>query len=447
MRYTPMILAGALSLAAQPLLAKVSPEEAAKLGKELTPIGAERAGNADGTIPEWTGGLPALDIDEPTHWEDPFPDDKVLFTITKDNVDQYKDKLTVGHLALFNAYGDTYKMNVYKTRRSSGFPEEYYEYTKKNATNASLEGTDLLLGAEVGFPFPIPKNGAEVIWNHRLKYRGKAIQRFNNQFIVLPDGSYTQSTLREDVLFPYANLSGDHTVIDDKDDVTIYYVAEILSPPRNAGLFLMAWEHVDYRSAWLYPPALRRVRRAPSVAYDNPYEGTDGNQFYDQVDMYNGALDRFTWKLIGKKEMYIPVNSFRMNEAGVKYDDVIGKSHINQDLPRYELRRVWVVESDLKEGTTHKFGKRRFYLDEDTWNVVAVDCYDTRGNLWKVQEGHLIVERNLPASTTVPEIIYDLQARSYFATALRSEDEPNNPFVDYDTRFFDPRELKRRATR
>ena len=137
MRYTPMILAGALSLAAQPLLAKVSPEEAAKLGKELTPIGAERAGNADGTIPEWTGGLPALDIDEPTHWEDPFPDDKVLFTITKDNVDQYKDKLTVGHLALFNAYGDTYKMNVYKTRRSSGFPEEYYG-AAANKTEADM---------------------------------------------------------------------------------------------------------------------------------------------------------------------------------------------------------------------------------------------------------------------------------------------------------------------
>ncbi len=447
MRTTPFLLAGALSVAAFPVLAKVSAEEAAKLGAELTPIGAEKAGNADGTIPAWDGGLPKLDISEPTHWDDPFADDEIKFTITKDNIDQYKDKLTVGHLALFNAYGDTYKMNVYPTRRSSGFPEEYYEYTKKNATNASLEGTDLLLGAEVGFPFPIPKNGAEVIWNHRLKYRGKAQQRFNNQFIVLPDGSYTQSTLREDVLFPYANLTEDHVAINDKDDITIYYVAEILSPPRNAGLFLMAWEHVDYRSAWLYPPALRRVRRAPSVAYDNPYEGTDGNQFYDQVDMYNGALDRFTWKLIGKKEMYIPVNSFAMNKSDVKYDDVIGKSHINQDLPRYELRRVWVVEADLKDGTTHKFGKRRFYVDEDSWNIVAVDCYDTRGNLWKVQEGHLIVERGLPASTTVPEIIYDLQARSYFATALRSEDEANNQFVDYDTRFFDPRELKRRATR
>ena len=145
--------------------------------------------------------------------------------------------------------------------------------------------------------------------------------------------------------------------------------------------------------------------------------------------------------------MYIPVNSFAMNKSDVKYDDVIGKSHINQDLPRYELRRVWVVEADLKDGTTHKFGKRRFYVDEDSWNIVAVDCYDTRGNLWKVQEGHLIVERGLPASTTGPEIISDLQARSYFATAVRSEDEANNQFVDYDTRFFDPRELKRRATR
>ena len=448
MRFKHLTLAAsAAALAAAPAMAKVTPEEAAKLGKELTPIGAEKAGNEAGTIPEWTGGLPKLDVKEPTHWDDPWPDEKPLFVITKDNLDKHKDKLTTTHLALFDAYGDTYKMPVYPTHRSSGFPDEYYEYTKKNAVNAELEGTDLLTGAEIGFPFPIPGNGAEVIWNHRLKYRGKAVQRFNNQFIVQPDGSASQSKLVEDVLFPYANLSGDHTVIDDKDDVTIYYVAQILSPPKNSGLFLMAWEHVNYRSAWLYPPALRRVRRAPSVAYDNPYEGTDGNQFYDQVDMYNGALDRFTWKLVGKKEYYLPVNSYRMNLDTVKYDDVIQKSHINQDLARYELRRAWVVEATLKDGTTHKFGKRRFYVDEDSWNIVVVDCYDTRGNLWKVQEGHLLVERSLPASTTVPEVIYDLQARSYFATALRSEDKPNSQFVDYDTRYFDPRELKRRATR
>ena len=46
------------SLAAGSAFAAVSPEQAAELGKTLTPMGAEMAGNADGSIPAWdpTGG-------------------------------------------------------------------------------------------------------------------------------------------------------------------------------------------------------------------------------------------------------------------------------------------------------------------------------------------------------------------------------------------------------
>ena len=46
-----------LSLLATSVMAAVSPDEAAKLGNTLTPVGAEMAGNADGSIPAWTGGL------------------------------------------------------------------------------------------------------------------------------------------------------------------------------------------------------------------------------------------------------------------------------------------------------------------------------------------------------------------------------------------------------
>jgi hypothetical protein len=47
-----------LSLLATSVLAAATPDEAAKLGSSLTPLGAEKAGNADGSIPAWTGGLP-----------------------------------------------------------------------------------------------------------------------------------------------------------------------------------------------------------------------------------------------------------------------------------------------------------------------------------------------------------------------------------------------------
>ena len=81
-------------LAATTASAGASEEEIARLGgPELTPVGAERAGNADGTIPEWTGGVTT----PPAGWEpgqkriDLFADDKILFTIDASNVDQIRE--------------------------------------------------------------------------------------------------------------------------------------------------------------------------------------------------------------------------------------------------------------------------------------------------------------------------------------------------------------------
>jgi hypothetical protein len=183
------------------------------------------------------------------------------------------------------------------------------------------------------------------------------------------------------------------------------------------------------------------------VAYDNPYEGTDGNQFYDQVDMFNGKLDRFTWKLVGKKEMYIPHTSARINSFNLKYKDMLPANHINQDLARYELHRVWVVEANNKPEVRHTFKKKVFYVDEDTWNVVLVDNYDQRDQYYKFQEGHLVYVREIMASTTVPEIIYDLQKGGYFATALINEGKPNDLTVNFSKDYFTPESVKKRTTR
>ena len=103
-----------LSMFAASVMAAVSPDEAAKLGTSLTPFGAEKAGNADGTIPEWTGGLAtnAAAVDSRGFLANPFAGEKPLFTITAQNVDQYKDKLTPGQLAMFKRYPDTYRMPV-----------------------------------------------------------------------------------------------------------------------------------------------------------------------------------------------------------------------------------------------------------------------------------------------------------------------------------------------
>ncbi|MGH8453178.1 MAG: DUF1329 domain-containing protein, partial [Nevskiales bacterium] len=338
-----VLAAALLGLVAFQAQAKVAEAEAAKLGSALTAVGADPKASADGVIPAYTGGLGQKGNPAKIDTSDPYASEKPLYTITKANMAQYKDKLSVGHQKMLERY-PTYKMNVYPTHRDASFPQAIYDATKKNAVTAELAGgdPDALKGASLGFPFPIPGSGAEVIWNHRLKWRGEAVLRNNDQVIVQPNGTQLLTRLIEEVLFPYASIKSPGK-FDTPDAVSIYYLSETVAPPRNAGQFIMAWEHPGERSAWIYNPALRRIRRAPTVAYDNPYEGTDGNQFYDQVDMYNGKLDRFTWKLIGKKEMLITNSSARINSFSLKYKDMLKTGHIDQDLARYELHRVWVI--------------------------------------------------------------------------------------------------------
>ena len=152
----------AFSLLASSVMAAISPEEAAKLGTSLTPLGAEKAGNADGTIPEWTGGLKtdAAPLKN-GHLTNPFKDEQPKFVITAQNAEQYKDKLTAGQMAMLKRYPETYKIRVFPTHRTAAVPDAIYEAAKKSALNTELVSNGNGLGnfTESRFyAFPIPKN-------------------------------------------------------------------------------------------------------------------------------------------------------------------------------------------------------------------------------------------------------------------------------------------------
>ena len=442
----------ALGLAVScPVLAKVSPAEADKLKTELTPVGAERAGNKDGSIPKWDGGLttpPACYKGRPNRYCDPYADDKAKFTITKTNVEQYKARLTEGQKALFAKYGDSYKMNVYPTRRSAAYPDFVYEATYKNALNASVSnGGETLSGAILGIPFPIPKTGNEPIWNHKLRYRGVGVDRWNIQAAVTTSGDFNLVKLHEQVKFVYDSRT---LTPEQMNNVGLYYLQIVSAPPRLAGTITLVHETLDQvnepRRAWQYNPGQRRLRRAPNVGYDNPGTGADGLRTNDQTDTYNGATDRYTWKLLGKKEMIVPYNAYGLHSDKLKYKDIVKKGHINQDLPRYELHRVWVVEANVRPGTTHIYHRRVFYIDEDSWQIVAVDLYDTRGTLWRAQETHTISVYDSLGPAPVLETVYDLQSGRYLAQAMNNE-EPQSVERDYEVSFFDPANVSKQATK
>ncbi|MBI3171282.1 MAG: DUF1329 domain-containing protein, partial [Hydrocarboniphaga effusa] len=370
-----------------------------------------------------------------------------LFTITRANLAQYTDKLSAGHRALFERYPE-YRMAVYPSCRAAFLTAAVEAATRENAVKAALEGTDRPVGARLGVPFPIPKSAAEVIWNHKLKFRGNAVRRFNNEVIVAQDGSYNLARIIEDVKMKYANPKAPSAI---EDGLILLYLQEVLSPKRIAGQMLLVHETTDQtqggRDAWIFNPGLGRTRRAPNVGYDNPKASADGLMFNDQTDMFNGALDRYSWKLLGKREMYIAYNATRIIAPGATYDRLIRKGHVNTELARYELHRVWVVEASLKDGLRHSFRRRVFYVDEDSWGIAMVDCYDDRDQLWRFQEAHLATFPFVPATTGSPEVHHDLQSGRYFVTASYAGDDYPDFSLDFDDGYFRPQTLASRKLR
>ncbi len=437
--------------AASIVQAQVSSSEAERLGRDLTPVGAERAGSADGVIPAWDGGIkewpggyrPGM------HHPDPFADDGRLFVITAENMDEHADYLTDGHKAMLRAYPETYTIPVYPTRRSASYPEEVYEATKRNAVNARLVGDgDGVAGTRFGFPFPIPSRGEEVMWNHLMRYRGEGATRTITQASPNRRGDYTLVEFHDEFLF---NYGGGEAMDGVSENILLFLKQTVVAPARLAGSILLVHETLDQvrepRRAWTYNVGQRRVRRAPNVAYDNPGTASDGMRTSDQFDMFNGALDRYNWEILGKREIIVPYNNYKLHSDSVRVRDILRPLHINQDLTRYERHRVWVVEATLREGTRHIYPRRVFYVDEDSWQILVVEQYDGRGQLWRVSEGFAINYYEVPCLWTTLEVHTDLQAGRYLAIGMDNELRPYDFSQKPSPADFTPANLRREGVR
>jgi hypothetical protein len=262
-------------------------------------------------------------------------------------------------------------------------------------------------------------------------------------------GSYTLVNFKEEFYFQFYEPGMTEATLNN---ILLFFTQETTAPARLAGEVLLVQETIDQareaRRAWVYNPGQRRVRRAPNVAFDNPGTNADNLRTADQFDMYNGSPQRYDWKLIGKKEIYVPYNAYRLQDGKLKYADLLKKNHINQDLARYELHRVWVVDSTLKPGVSHIYSRRTLYFDEDSWQIVAVDCYDSRGQLYRVQEGHAMNYYNLPSLWSALELVMDLSNGRYLALGLQSEEHGSYDFnIKRTPADYAPAVLERRGIR
>ncbi|KPQ02433.1 DUF1329 domain-containing protein [Marinobacter sp. HL-58] len=404
------------------LHAKVSESEAERLGSELTPVGAERKGNASGSIPEWTGGLST----PPAGWApgqieiNPFPEDEPLFVITADNVDLYRDKLTDGHIRMLEKYGPDFVMPVYQTRRTAAFPDDVYDKYRENATSAELlSNGNGVRDTIMTSPFPIPEDGLEVIWNHILRYRGEELSFRSSSATPQRNGSYNQIINQYDYFFAYSRRGA---VLDDIDNKIFYLKTDTIAPSNLAGTITLVHETLDQirspRLAWRYDSGSRRLRRSPNLAYETDLPNSSSLRSVDQKDMYNGAPNQYDWELKGKREIFVPYNAYKLHDEDVSPDDIIRPRHINQELSRYELHRVWVVEARLRTGISHIYSRRVFYVDEDSWQILATEEYDRDGELWRVSEAHNISYYSEPVFWTTMEMTYDLKAQRYYIDGL-----------------------------
>ncbi|WP_223446183.1 DUF1329 domain-containing protein [Pseudomonas sp. BF-R-19] len=403
-----------------------SPEEVKQLGSTLTPFGAEVAGNKEGTIPPYDQNKAA--ITPPSGYKpgsgvylNPFADEKPLFTITAANMSQYKDKLDEGAQTLLKRWPDTYKINVYPTHRTAVYPKWVLDNTLKNATIAKLlnDKGDGVEGAYAGVPFPIPKNGLEALWNNILFWRPVALEELSTGYLVDSNGQVTNVG---------TNLGYYETQYYNKDkdklEGPIYYKSlfNTKGPARQAGEASLVHYSLNYATqdqiTWSYSPGQRRVRLAPEFKYDTPSPNYGGGLFWDEIQLFSGRPDRFDWKLIGKKEMYIPYNGYDVTNS--TSTQVLGKQHPNPDRVRWELHRVWEVDATLKAGERHAYKTRKIYIDEDSWRIVAAIGYDQAGQVYRV--GH-----SSPWQAYSPEVqwmyggsfwIQDLQKNQYLVTPI-----------------------------
>jgi len=418
MKFAQTVLAASLAmvLAAQ-AQAVVSTQDAAKLGTSLTLVGAEKSGNADGSIPAYSGGLttaPAGFKAGDSMRPDPFANEKPLLVIDGKNVDQYKGLLSATTVELAKRF-PTFRVDVFPTHRTVSLPQAILDNGVKNASGAkSLEGGLAIDNVLPGVPFPIPQTGNEAMWNFLLRYQGVSINSKYDSWNVDSAGVPSLAiTGQAFISYPiYENLSQPISSAD------VYYQMKLsyTGPARRAGEAIMLKDAANPlqqpRRAWQYLPGQRRVKLAPNLAYDTPNPGTAGAGTYDDVFVFNGALDRYDWKLVGKQEMIVPYNTYKLTYAQDP-KSLTSANHLAPDFVRWEKHRVWVVEGTLKAGARHIYAKRRFYLDEDSWTALASDQYDARGQLYRGSFAFLSQSYDKQVPDSTPFMIYDLVGGSY----------------------------------
>ena len=438
-------IAAAFAFGSLSARAAVSADEAKQLGTTLTEFGAEKAANKDGSIPAYTGGLDKVAGYDPkasTVYVDPFANEKPLYSIDAKNMAQYDAVLTEGTKALLKRHAD-FRIDVYPSHRSFRYAPYALQNSVKNATTAKLAGQvdgDAIEGADKGnlpfsgIPFPIPKTGTEVMWNNNLRFSAAVSHNVGAGWLIDSAGNVSDlPSVNEYFMHPWYEKTG--KLRSMTFNAVFGLSSTMTAPPSAAGGHFLNYYGAnaaeDGQRVWFYTPGQRRVRLAPEFAYDVPLAAYGGVIFWDEIYGFVGRMDRFDFKLVGKKEMLVPYNVFGITNTFFA-KDFIGTKFVNPAAVRWEKHRVWVVDSVRKATARHAYSRRTFYIDEDCWCITTSEAYDNAGKIWRVHHINNFPSYDTGGINVDAWTTYDLIKGNYF-TVNTGHKEPGNSIRHYES--------------
>ena len=437
------LLAGtslATATALRPAQAQSATPDASLLTTTLTPMGGERAGNADGSIPAWTGGLTSAPLPATApvavHL---FEDEQPLYTIDASNMAQYADLLTEATKFQITKYGVS--LQVFTTHRTAAVPQYVADNTAKNVTSAQFDprgGRFGFTGAYGGAPFPIINTsdplvgGAQLIWNHLTAWVGYSDLTMFAPGVVVINGQLTlvAGTLSR-TIYPYYDPNGTVANFDGYFSKGHYYDQ---APSSVEGGETLVWHSTNVSQnpdiVWSLLNGQGRVRKAPDQAYDTPNPESNGIANLDESSCFYGNPSQYDWSYIAKKEMLVPYNCNKL--CFVDIQEFLGAHAPKPEYIRWEKHRVWVVEANLAPGEHNVNAKRRFYIDEDTWVALLGEGYDAQGNLVKGYGIYNQCVPSLPGTIELSTATYNLTNGDFIFNG-------NNNYAQYKgTQFIAP---------
>lgn len=320
--------------------------------------------------------------------------------ITKENVDQVKEYLSLG---VYECVKDGMVLRMGKLPPpDETMPKHFLEATEKNKGKAVINDHGVVTLADGshwpgGIPFGEPKTGAEVMGDIRFGHATDNWQIVQPVYYVNKHGErYKTGNMRILCYYTEGRLKvPPRGVAAGEEKYHKKFINVFTYPLELKGLGQFNINHVDdtvnYDIGFAYLPAFKRTIRISSTTFQDNVGGSDFT--YGDPQGLREPFGTWTFKLLEKKYLLLtePIREKQptLEPNGMTNPQVEWER--GEKYPRlgWVIKEVYVVEARPKD-TGHIYQKKIFYIPNPFFNTVCpeeiplVDIYDRSGGFWKV---------------------------------------------------------------